>query len=261
MKLNLATDIKTRTGAPDKDARLKNAYVEVRGDQSVVRKRPIAKAGIVTVVGVAQGGIDGFVVNGDVLIPIDANLGGYAIWNEDDKSSVIYLDAEKLQTTTTIGGIGNALIRSSIGKSSGKWYYEVTMNEIGDGEDIVVFVGVATSAVSVDSILGADANGWNREVNFGFKLHNNVAAAYGSAFANGNVAGVALNMDDGEITIYKNGVSEGVMYTGLSGEIFPCIGFSASPSGTHVACDLTTNFGASAFAYSVPSGYNSGLYE
>lgn len=58
-RLNLATDLKTRTGAPDKDARIKNAYVETRDGQSVVRKRPIAQGGIsvATVGSIAQGGI------------------------------------------------------------------------------------------------------------------------------------------------------------------------------------------------------------
>jgi hypothetical protein len=66
-RLPLATDLKTRTGAPDKDARLKNAYIETRGDQSVVRKRPVAQGGIsvATVGSIAQGGY------GDVIFYSD----------------------------------------------------------------------------------------------------------------------------------------------------------------------------------------------
>ena len=57
MRIPLATDLKTRTGAPDKDARLKNSYVEVKGDQAAVRKRPAVQGGISVITGVAQGGI------------------------------------------------------------------------------------------------------------------------------------------------------------------------------------------------------------
>lgn len=57
MRLNLATDYKTRTGAPDKDAKQKNSYVEIKNQQAVVRKRPGARGGIVTGFGTAQGGI------------------------------------------------------------------------------------------------------------------------------------------------------------------------------------------------------------
>lgn len=63
MRIPLSTSLKTRTGAPDKDARLTNAYVEVKGEQSVVRKRPIVQGGVSIGTGTAQGGI-GFAVGG-----------------------------------------------------------------------------------------------------------------------------------------------------------------------------------------------------
>ena len=62
--------MRTRTGAPEgKDARLKNSYVEGKGDptqpgyQSVVRKRPQAQGGVAVGTGTAQGGI-GFSIAG-----------------------------------------------------------------------------------------------------------------------------------------------------------------------------------------------------
>jgi len=67
MRIPIASDLKTRTGSPDKDARLKNSYVEAKGDpqdpnrQTVVRKRPIAQGGISVGTGQAQGGI-GFTI-------------------------------------------------------------------------------------------------------------------------------------------------------------------------------------------------------
>jgi len=95
-RINLATDLKTRTGAPDKDARLKNAYVEVRGESSAVRRRPSAQGGIAVGSGVAQGGIgfniggtDYFIgVWGDVSYPATiASLSSGTTWN----SSTTYL--------------------------------------------------------------------------------------------------------------------------------------------------------------------------
>ncbi|MDD5688479.1 MAG: hypothetical protein PHE88_11690 [Elusimicrobia bacterium] len=62
MRIPIASDLKTRTGVPaGKDARLVNSYVETKGDQSVVRKRPIAQGGIAVGTGQAQGGI-GFTI-------------------------------------------------------------------------------------------------------------------------------------------------------------------------------------------------------
>lgn len=78
MRLPLATDLKTRTGAPDKDARLKNCYVESKGPandpnnppQTAIRRRPSARGGIQVGTGIAQGGINGLFVYGDVLYPV-----------------------------------------------------------------------------------------------------------------------------------------------------------------------------------------------
>ena len=87
MRIPTATDLKTRTGAPsDKDARLKNSYVETRGDQSAVRKRPAAQGGVAVGTGTAQGAI-GLNINGvpsfigfwgDTLYPY---TGGGTNWN------------------------------------------------------------------------------------------------------------------------------------------------------------------------------------
>lgn len=57
MRLPLATDYKTRTNAPDKDAKLRNSYIEAKNGQAGVRKRPTAQGGIAVGTGVAQGGI------------------------------------------------------------------------------------------------------------------------------------------------------------------------------------------------------------
>lgn len=57
-RIPLPTSLKTRTSAPDKDARMTNCYAEIKGNDAVMRKR----AGISLVssmtAGVAQGGIE-----------------------------------------------------------------------------------------------------------------------------------------------------------------------------------------------------------
>lgn len=76
MRYPLSTTLKTRTGVPEgKDARLKNAYVEVRGEQSVVRKRPQAQGGVPVGTGTAQGGI-GLTVGGvDYIYTVNGDVG------------------------------------------------------------------------------------------------------------------------------------------------------------------------------------------
>lgn len=74
-RIVLSTDYKTRTGAPDKDARLTNAYVEVRGDKSVVRKRPIAQGGVSIGTGTAQGGIGLNIAGTDYIYTVNGDTG------------------------------------------------------------------------------------------------------------------------------------------------------------------------------------------
>lgn len=71
MRLPLSTTLKTRTGAPEgKDARLNNAYIEIKGEQSLVRKRTAAQGGVPVGSGTAQGGI-GFNIGGtDYIIGV-----------------------------------------------------------------------------------------------------------------------------------------------------------------------------------------------
>jgi len=112
-RIPLSTDLKTRTGAPDKDARLKNCYVEVRGESSAVRRRPSAQGGVAVGSGTAQGGIgfniagtDYFIgVWGDTITPY---TGGGTTWNSGtaysigDHVSVGFVDYWADQSNTNV---------------------------------------------------------------------------------------------------------------------------------------------------------------
>lgn len=93
-RIPISTDLKTRTGAPDKDARLKNCYVETKGEQSVVRKRPIAQGGVTTGPGIAQGGCGLVIINGDELypIPIGTTCSGATTYQIGDMVTVDFVN-------------------------------------------------------------------------------------------------------------------------------------------------------------------------
>lgn len=75
MRIPLATTYKTRTGAPQgKDARLKNCYVEVKGNEPFVRKRPAAGGGATIGSGTAQGGIAITVAGVENLITFNGDI-------------------------------------------------------------------------------------------------------------------------------------------------------------------------------------------
>lgn len=177
----------------------------------------------------------------------------YATWNPADKGGGVTLSngnrTVTLATTPTDGGS----VRSTIGKSSGKWYWEVTVD--GTTSWSLPGIALASATVASSNVYVSSPGGYGYYTSLGTKYNNNSSTSYASSSAPGNVIGVALDMDAGTLTFYRNGVSLGVAFTGLSGTFY-----AAEGNYTLNAQISTTNFGQSAFAYSVPSGFNPGLY-
>ena len=170
----------------------------------------------------------------------------YATWDPANKASNVTLSGGNLTAALASGGTG--MVRATIGKSSGKWYWENTIgiNNLGQ------VVGICNSSQTFTGVYpgGSSANGWSYRDFDGKKFNGGGGFAYGSTWNTGDVMGVALDMDAGTLIFYKNNVSQGTAYTGLTGTIYAAWGGSV---GTNSAA--TTNFGATAFAYTPPSGY------
>ena len=93
---------------------------------------------------------------------------------------------------------------STIGSATGKWYMEY-------------LTGTSNSLIGVNGASNArwwDGNGNPQDDTTGTVLYygytgkkrvNNVDTTYGDSYANGDIIGIALNLDDSEITFYKNG--------------------------------------------------------
>ena len=139
-------------------------------------------------------------------------------------------------------GAAQGVIRGSIGVTSGKWYWESVITSSGVISSIA---GVYRIDSPITTIFGANAYGY---VYTGVKISNSSTAAYGASYTTGDIIGTAFDADNGTITFYKNNVSQGVAYTGLTGgEFFPA--FSTN-EGT-----VAMNFGQRPFAYTPPTGF------
>lgn len=170
----------------------------------------------------------------------------YATYNPSDKGTNIVLSNGNLTVALSTGTWQT--VRSTIGVSSGKWYWE---NTVG-GSSIDVLIGVGLAAMPLTSWVGNNTQGYGYY--FGASKYNSTSSAYGATYAIGDIIGVALDMDGGTITMYKNNVSQGVMYSGLTGI------FYAAASVDNTTVTWTSNFGATALTYTPPTGYNAGLY-
>ena len=132
--------------------------------------------------------------------------------------------------------------QGTIAVTSGKWYYEAT---IGSG-NMLVGIFDATQKIPANSWIGTKAYYSSN----GRKYDGNSATSYGSTFTSGDVIGVALDMDAGTLVFYKNNVSQGTAFTGLTGRYI--LGLIGSDGST---ANASVNFGQREFTYNAPNNF------
>jgi hypothetical protein len=159
--------------------------------------------------------------------------GNYCTLNPLSQSSAITLSNGNLNFSTAAAWNS---ARSTVGMTSGKWYWEVQGTAITSH----FYIGVATSLAVHE--WGSTAGEWVYVSATGNKANNGSASAYGATYTDNDVIGVALDLDAGTLTFYKNGVSQGTAFSGLpSGTYFAGIS-SAGVTGN-------INFGQRPFAH------------
>ena len=204
-------------------------------------------------------------VNNDILYDVcqndtvtsDTGVGGeisgnYCTFNPLDINSTGTLSNGNLDWSTTNG---NGNCRGTIAVSSGKWYWEYYYKTKPSGGG----TGFGILSVLEDKDFPGAANapdGYTyysegAAASFTKKYNNGTATDYGAAFAPGDFIGVALDMDAGTITFYRNGVSQGQAFSGISGTYAPTI---ASGTGVGTA-QAVLNTGQRQFAFTAPSGF------
>lgn len=219
------------------------AVVEVTGYGMPVTEAPSGLA-VTKVTGGKPGLGVTFVspTGGPALVP--------ATWNGSDKSATITLSNGNLTATTTGGGYVNA----ASGKSSGKYYFEITVVTQTNLNTYVGLGAVGGSAKVYTNVLGAVKIG-----------ASSTAIALG-AISNGTVVGFAVDLSPNLIW-FRNGPAAswngnasnnpatgvgGVDFTSVAGTQYPVFGCTT----TGQVC--TANFGASTFVGAVPSGFTAG---
>jgi hypothetical protein len=176
----------------------------------------------------------------------------FATLNPADKSSEITLSGGNL-TATIAGPTSSCLVRSTVSKTSGKWYWEMTCNNITNYS----YIGIGNASESVTTYLGSTNNGL-AYTNDGYLIKNGgIASSAPGVYATSNVLGFALDVDAGTLELFVNNSSQGSYSANPTGALFA--GVSASLGSPNIV--VTANFGASAFTYTPPSGYNAGLYS
>jgi hypothetical protein len=162
---------------------------------------------------------------------------------------------------------GTKEVRTTRGKNSGKWYWEISATA-GDGTTDAGGLGIVdgnfpNSASWVGSANNSLGFGYGSCCQTFFTTWTGVTsngAPTGSAVNAGIVYMFALDLGTGRFWAGQNGTwynqgnpatGANPVATGLAGTVYPAVTFYANSINA-----FTANFGVSAFGYPVPAGFN-----
>jgi len=201
----------------------------------------------------------------DVPTLTSATAANYAVYNPLKLgSSGTWTVTDGNLAASNSGSNSYSIIASSIGVSSGKWYFEFTATNVGSGGNLDIgilqdgnsFGGSGGSASSI----GQFATGYCYESN-GTVYNNNTSGGSYSSFTTNDVVQMALDLDNNKIYFGKNGTWQnsgnpaagtGQIYSVTAGTYFAAIGRASVSSQTGAA---TANFGQRPFTYTPPTGF------
>lgn len=182
----------------------------------------------------------------------------FTTWNPADKSANLTLSGGNLTVTYT-GSSGQSAVRSVASHSSGKLYYE---HKITNGTAATDTTGIANSTAVLSNFVGSNLNGCG-VAGDGHVYINGSAVATIQTWANGDTISIAVDIG-GQLIWFRtnagnwnNNVSNdpatgvgGISISTLNaGPYFAAVGQAAATAAG------TSDFGATAYAQSVPSGY------
>lgn len=132
--------------------------------------------------------------------------------------------------------------------SAGKWAWE--MRAVADAANMSIGIARPDANPTTDVV---DPSG------YAYSGNGNVnGVAYGASYTAGDIITVLLDLEAGTLSFMKNGVSQGVAATGLTGEWVATL--SKTLFGSAPVADA--NFGDRPFKYPIPVGYSNGFgYE
>ena len=187
------------------------------------------------------------------------NGGNYATLSPIDFKGVqaTSLSDGNLKFVSKTGGSYGHGVCATVAASSGKYYWETTIEAVGSGQ---LYYGVSKPGWSPDR--ASDSVTIRHNGNF----YNNLSGATVnsgtlSALAVGDVIGFALNLDDNQLSVSVNGTfhASANPATGANPNVtLPSdITLTAQISDFYTGSTVVFNFGQRPFAYTPPNGFKS----
>ena len=131
---------------------------------------------------------------------------------------------------------------------TGKWFMEATMTNNGPNYAPII---QATNYIGMPTYTYTNSN--LRYYINGQKRLDGTWSSYGATFTQNDVIGVAVDVDNNQVTFYKNGASQGaISFTFASGVDYF---FAASDGSSFDSGAYSWNFGQRDFVYTQPTGF------
>ena len=198
----------------------------------------------------------------------DNSVNNFPTLNELANNQTATLSEGNLKMVTPTSNYGTRFSTIQI-PTSGKWYWEAhlfAVNTVAPILGVSEYDSQGTYFFAEGSRVGL---GYYGASGYLYGNQDTSGSSYGATYAAGDIISVAVNVDDSEVTFYKNGVSQGADSFDAAG-LFAAFGdYSSSNNctwivnfgqdgsfaGTKPAQGYTDENGIGEFFYSVPSGF------
>jgi hypothetical protein len=160
-------------------------------------------------------------------------------------------------------GSGYGYPRSTIGLSTGKWYFEAKASDLSGN----LFVGiVSTAGTGTEQEVGNKSNDYGYKFTSGAIRENTVETSYGNSLGTSDILGVGIDLDNNKLYFSKNGTWQnsanpetntgGFSITAPSSTLLGEYFASASDINSNLSSTVEFNFGNPSF--SITSGNSDG---
>ena len=224
----------------------------------------------------SSGNSNNFTVNGNLKQALDTPSNVYATLNAlqriDDYN---FSNGNNTFTNTSTGA--HRCVHSTLSASSGKWYAEVKVVEVGGTYPQIGVIN--PDVITFTDFLGGSNKGYGY-LSDGRKQINGTATSYGNSYTAGDIIGIAMDLDNHKLYFHKNGTyqNSGVPTSGSTGTgaidlatgVFYSFGQSSYKDGsnpvyswnfgngffgTTAISSAGSNGNGSLFEYDVPTNY------
>jgi hypothetical protein len=142
---------------------------------------------------------------GTIIQTKDTPTNVFAKWNYNSNYFAGFPMSNVNTTATSQASGAYTYVRSTLGFSKGKYYWEVKASAKSGGSDWFIIGISSKEATSATAELGNYENDYGYRGDTGKVRYNNAEVTFGNTYGVGDIIGVAVDYDNGKIYFSKNG--------------------------------------------------------